>query len=502
MIIDFALGGEDLLKKTPGIADALGPHEYEFDFKFGEEYYRFTRRTDTPGVVLARGDDEYSAWPLDQYREWLAERYGTNGCGLSFRSVVSPFIRVWGRDTLEVQAPLRADEKERAQTQVERLLGLFDRLVELRDAKNLLATKKKLKSALRAGQREGVIPKINASTYKKNAKELKRTEEQLDEIRQELETAAVNISSLMSDEMLELKSARDAFAEQRQDLLARKERLTNNLYGIPPIARANLELLRDFFPSINIRRLEEIEGFHRDISLILMGEISEGLDLTNRELELIETELERLDQQLASLLRHVDTPSYIVDKVVELASVAGSIRQANDFYDQVRQAASDEKSAQLAYSIATKQEAEGIKESVNRALDTLTELIFPAGRHSPRLSINEKASNYTYKVPSDHGTGTAYVALLIFDLVVLKTTARLPLVVHDSVLFKNIENDVIASLVKHYQSLEAVAQVFIALDEVHKYGPSTASVLESHAVVRLTRDQLLYDQDWRPREHV
>lgn len=247
-----------------------------------------------------------------------------------------------------------------------------------------------------------------------------------------------------------------------------------------------------------MHRLEEIESFHRGISKILASEIRAGLDHTVRELKRIETEVERIDQRLGSLLSQVDDPGYVVDKVIELASVAGSIRQANDFYEQTRKATTDEKNARTAYNNATRQEAEAIEEHFNKVLDRLTELTFPAGRRSPQLSINDKASNYTYEVPRDDGTGTAYVALLLFDFVLLET-ARLPLAVNDSVLFKNIENDVVANLVKHYQSLENVAQIFIALDEVHKYGPTTAGVLESRAVVRLTRNQLLYDQDWRPR---
>lgn len=120
--------------------------------------------------------------------------------------------------------------------------------------------------------------------------------------------------------------------------------------------------------------------------------------------------------------------------------------------------------------------------------------MFGVARKSPSIRITE--SNYSYAVPEDTGTGTAYSSLLVLDLAIFSLTF-LPCVSHDSVLFKNIENDSVAKLFDIY--LELPKQSFVAIDEVEKYGPLTAEALRARSVVRLSNDSVLYVKDWRQR---
>ena len=75
----------------------------------------------------------------------------------------------------------------------------------------------------------------------------------------------------------------------------------------------------------------------------------------------------------------------------------------------------------------------------------------------------------------------------------------MPVVIHDSVLFKNIENDAVSKLIGIY--LEIPKQSFIALDEIEKYGAVSAATLRAQSAVQLTDSHVLYIKDWRPKKY-
>jgi hypothetical protein len=85
----------------------------------------------------------------------------------------------------------------------------------------------------------------------------------------------------------------------------------------------------------------------------------------------------------------------------------------------------------------------------------------------------------------------------VFDLTVFLAT-KLPVVVHDTLLFKNIENDSVAVLLSVY--MKTGKQSFIALDEIEKYGRSTADLLRSKSVIQLDDSHVLYVKDWRAQK--
>ena len=76
----------------------------------------------------------------------------------------------------------------------------------------------------------------------------------------------------------------------------------------------------------------------------------------------------------------------------------------------------------------------------------------------------------------------------------LETTV-LPFLVHDSVLFKNIQNNAVAQLIELYESTGK--QTFIAIDEIEKYGEVAERKLKDKKVVQLDNDKVLYVKDWR-----
>lgn len=133
--------------------------------------------------------------------------------------------------------------------------------------------------------------------------------------------------------------------------------------------------------------------------------------------------------------------------------------------------------------------------SINTGMRKIVTDVYGVNRKSPKLTLWDKG--YSFEVHDDTGTGTAYASLVVFDLTVFLAT-QLPVLAHDSILFKNIENDSVSRLVNIY--MQSTKQSFIALDEISKYGSATEKLLLARRVVQLDDSHVLYTKDWRVRK--
>ena len=100
---------------------------------------------------------------------------------------------------------------------------------------------------------------------------------------------------------------------------------------------------------------------------------------------------------------------------------------------------------------------------------------------------------------NDEGTGTAFKSMVVLDLSIMELT-RLPLLVHDSLVFKNIGDEPLSKLIQMYQK-QSPKQMFIALDKADSYDSQTCADLERHAVLHLSDDKgALFGKSWSKKE--
>jgi hypothetical protein len=132
---------------------------------------------------------------------------------------------------------------------------------------------------------------------------------------------------------------------------------------------------------------------------------------------------------------------------------------------------------------------EEIKEVINNQMSKINERI-DKGNNPPIFEI--KNNKYNLLKPNDTGTGTSKLNLIIFDLAILYLT-KLPLLVHDSILFKDIGNERIERLISYYCEYEK--QIFIAIDEHKKYD-NAVKILEQNKIIKLDKNNTLYKKIW------
>ena len=101
---------------------------------------------------------------------------------------------------------------------------------------------------------------------------------------------------------------------------------------------------------------------------------------------------------------------------------------------------------------------------------------------------------YLFFTPDDTGTGIAYKGLVVFDLAVLSLT-KLPILVHDSVVLKQISDNAIEKIIELYSSSEK--QIIIALDKQDSYSKKTARLLSESTVLNLGNNgKELFGRSW------
>ena len=67
-------------------------------------------------------------------------------------------------------------------------------------------------------------------------------------------------------------------------------------------------------------------------------------------------------------------------------------------------------------------------------------------------------ANYTFHTPEDTGTGIAFKGLVVFDLAMMHL-AKLPILVHDSLILKQISDDTIENILAQYSLQHGLEQI-------------------------------------------
>lgn len=494
MIVDFAFGGGTLVAHNTDIVKELGDHDYFFTFRFGDQLHRFRRGTNDASVVYVC-DAAFSperAISEEEYTSFLKSAYALPFPDLTFRAAVGLYLRVAGKPNLTVDQPLHATPVQRSVDCIDTLLKLFQQYEAMRTLSADLKTVDQEAGALATAMDFRIVPGIGKREYQANQQRISALTAELADIRVNLAQYATSLSAIVNRDVLQLKLEKDRLLDLSVTISGRLQRVQRNIAESRHIKSAAFRGLLAFFPSINQTRLERIEEFHNELARILRSELRESESELRGQLDDINGSLKEIDAEMSEKLSSVDDPGTIVDKVYEAAVELQETRDANKHYESQVALKAQRSDLRAALTIERDKALSFVERVINDEMRRLVTAAFGAERKSPTLTLHDK--RYEFEVFEDTGTGTAYAGFVVLDLTIFRLTA-LPVLAHDSLLFKNIENTSVARLLQVYLSTEK--QSFIAIDEVDKYGADAAAQLRSRAVIHLRGDKVLYTKDWR-----
>ena len=125
-------------------------------------------------------------------------------------------------------------------------------------------------------------------------------------------------------------------------------------------------------------------------------------------------------------------------------------------------------------------------------MEQINATLYKEEYNSPLLHFSD--SDYLFTTPNDTGTGIAYKGLVVFDLSI-KHLTNLPILVHDSVVLKQISDDAIENIMNQY--IDCGKQTIIALDKQESYSEKTAELLDNYSILELAPNgRELFGRSW------
>ena len=512
MIIDFAFGGKDYLLKSTDVQAEVGAHTIKFAFKFGEKVYYFSRNTVVASSVHIC-NEEYEPtgveYTIDEYTEFLKEQYHLDLPHLTFRDAVGRYTRVYGRENLMEKKPLYYVRGEREADAIAALMKLHDLFAVVYDLREQEKNCREEKTALAKAQKFNLIPAIkNKTQFKKNEKEIAELERQLRAIETGNEAQSLKVLGVggeEADKVVELKKQLASARRQRSRLKSRLYAVESNLdqnsvcgFDSRKFADTSLGSFAQFFPESNLKKLEQIDGFHRQLQLLLNTEFAEAKSELTALIELADTEITRIEREIAMSGIPERISKATLEKYSYIDSKMHSLKRENDAYTKL-QGLKDRIKLLTAQLIAMlSEQLKNLGHILNTRMDEINTFIYDETHISPEITISENGKTYNFETPKDKGTGAAYKGLIVFDLAVLEMTL-LPILVHDSVLFKHIADAPLEKIFERYATSKR--QIFVTIDKESSYSPKMREIIKATKVLELSDDdKKLFGRSWNKKE--
>ena len=502
MIIDFIFGGDDYVEKLTDVQTEVGEHKICFAFKFSDGMHYFWRsNVDYKNVQKCDSDyqpKEDGLISVNQYLAFLQTHYDMDLAGLTFRNAVGRSMRVYKRETLDEEHPLHQAKQETAKAAIEGLLKLTD-LYSGIEAQSKITTEAKDKyTTFKKAQKYQYIPFVaKQSDYDKNEARIVELTQQAEELARKSSGGLLDLDSIQAEQLSVLQGKLSNFKRQRSRLLSqlRAIRADQDL-GKKGFKRNYDDLLR-FFPEVDLQRIEAIEGFHKQLAGILKKEFSETEENMQAALALIETEMAQIEASISEMAKTTDLSKVVLEQYAEIDKELKTLRAANENYIKTTELSDVAKAYEAELNRLVVEQIAIMQQEINSEMVRINNVIYGGRKTSPTLTVTD-ASHYTFFTPRDGGTGAQYKGLVVFDLAMLALT-KLPVIAHDSVMLKHIEDDAIEKIMELYASTPK--QVFIAMDKEGSYTPKAQKIMEDAKVLQLSPGEgALFGRTWNDVE--
>lgn len=500
LAIDFVFGGNTYIK-SDGVKKE-GNHTIFFTFKFDGIEYHFSRNTgdaDTIHVCNAQKVATGETFTKEEYANWLKRQYKMEFEGLSFRTALSSFFRIYGKKNTDELNPLQGIPGQNMDKSITTILTVFDKYKEIEVFKDRVTEQKKKLDAYKEARRYHFISDLVGGNkkYEENLAEIRSLELQLETLMEDAEKGH-------TDEEIELNKKKAALTGTKLNIekaIHAKEmklRLVSmNLeYGLYP-TEADIVALQEFFPDVNVRKLYEIEKYHQKLAKILDAQFADEKEAIMSEIAELKGQLDAVNVQIKELGFVGNISREFLDRHSAIKGEIDALKTQNEAFLTQKALQEAKASADAILKRSIEDILREIEKELNEKMEEFNDSLFTVKKKPPYVHFNAYNS-YKFETPDNTGTGSNYKGMIVYDLAVLFTTA-LPAIAHDSLLFKNLGKDVEDGIVRIYNSTDK--QVFIAYDKQADCRPETQKILEAKCVLKLSDNgQELYGRSWDSEE--
>ena len=183
----------------------------------------------------------------------------------------------------------------------------------------------------------------------------------------------------------------------------------------------------------------------------------------------------------------------VLDKYALIDREINQLNLENEKYLLLETLTSDYKEKEEKLVKDTMEQAKFLEKELNKKMIEINTFIFKKSTNNPEFHI-ESPKRYSFYTPNDDGTGTNFKGLIVMDLATLLLTS-LPILVHDSIILKQISNESIEKIFEIYNNSKK--QIFIAIDKESSYSKVTQEIILKNEVLKLSSNgNELYGYDF------
>lgn len=504
MILDFVFGGSDYAKKDTDVQSEVGEHTIKFQFEFNGEKFYFKRSTGDFKMVI-RCDSEYlplskdAKLTIDKYCEFLADKYGIRGT--SFRNTVSSFIRVAGRDTNDQTHPLQANSREKMEQQISKLLKLFNKYGPIEErSKYAKEAEQKYKTFKISGKYEFMPITKNKSEYNEKQEKIEQLYKEIEDLKERTQQDMPILDEIQAAKLKALYSELKMLVNQINYNQKRLELVQENRNIGPIRFQRDYQELKKFFPEVDLKKVQMVENFHKQLYKNLKVEF----DNTEKQLQDrifdLKSRIKVLKEKIEEVKggQIINVTDEIFKQYSELRQRIDAFKKSNENYLEEIKLKKDKNDQEISLERITKEQSVQVQNLLNDEMLKLNEVVCGSSRYiAPRIEI-ESSKKYVFETPNDHGTGTSYKGLILFDESCLKLT-MLPFIIHDTIIFSDIEIPRVEKIIEMYLE-ENSKQIFIALDKLEQYDDSIQKKINENTILRLERGgKELFGRSWNEK---
>lgn len=494
MIIDYVFGGKDYVLKSTDIQRNVGTHIIKFAFMFDDTKFCYSRNTDDTEYINVCNEqyEIIKKITLDEYTAVLKRKYGFGEKDISFRDVVGRYIRVYGKENLNEKHPLDVVRNEKTVQAVNALLKLCEMYEDIRELEELAKRKNDELKTFKNAQKYNIISKIGARQRKDNDKKLVEYEKEKETITDELSNSILEINSEKTALILELKRELSNYNKKIRSQKAKLIPLQENIMGSRVIGESDWKTLKRFFPEMDLKQLEEIQNFHKEINIVLKEEIKEEILSVQNVIQLLQENKALVEAKIKEISETSNLSQVILFKFAELQKKIETLSNQNKYYDNLRVLEQEKKDADGRKKEMRMQQLLLLQNKINIKMQQLNDEIYQSTKIPPTIIFED--NQYKFETVDDTGTGTCYRGMVLYDLSILQDTC-LPILVHDSVLLKQIEDVAVEKILEMYKASDK--QIFIALDKASSYSEQSQKILWEKKVLLLEPNgRELFGKSW------
>lgn len=493
LVVDFVFGGttyaesEDIIKN-------VGAHEIYFAFIFDNTTYKFSRDTVKYREVWICNESYKKAKSisLEDFCKWLDKQYNMQLPFLTFRNSVSRYIRVYGKDNAYEKLPLHTVSNEKMHDACYALLKLFDLYTPVHQlVQQTAASADELKSYQKA-QKLNFIDHIGKHEYLKNKNSIAQIKEELETLTENVEKGFSTLDAEISDEAIRLKKLLSNARRMRSRIKISLDSITEDFEYKFSTTTEEFQKLEEYFPNVNLQQLKSIEEFHKNISKVFKKELSSEKRKLSSELKDYNEVITNYEKQLSELIVSPKISKTVLTRYSELIRQIDKMQHENDCYNRLLRLKTNKAEDNDRLKSIEKKQFAILQNLINKEMYKVNEYIYSGTSNSPVINFSD--GSYCFFTPDDTGTGVAYKGLIVFDLAVLHLS-KLPILVHDSIVLKQISDNAIESILKLYDNNGK--QVIIALDKQDSYTAQSEKILKEKAVLYLASNgNELFGRSW------